>query len=116
MEPLRDIGLMVAGILLRIGVPLVATLLFAWLLRKLDERWQRQAAAQKVGMRAVSLSGEGEKCWEAKDCPPEKRDKCPAYAKPETPCWHVFRGKDRLLRESCLGCAFFRRAPAGLPA
>jgi hypothetical protein len=116
MGSLREIGLMVAGVLLRIGVPLAVTVLFAWLLRKLDERWQHKAAAQKVGMRVARFPGVVEKCWEAKDCPPGKRDKCPAYDNPETPCWQVFRGKDRLLRENCLGCAIFRRAPVGLPA
>jgi hypothetical protein len=116
MGSLREIGLMVAGVLLRIGVPLAVTALLAWLLRRLDERWQHHAAAQRADMPAARFPGVVEKCWDAKNCLPEKRDKCPAYANPKTPCWQVFRGKDRLLRESCLGCAIFRRAPVGLPA
>ena len=94
----------VLGLLLRIGIPLAVTALIFYLLRRLDERWQKEALA-------IPVISSQRPCWEMKGCSEEKRKNCPASAKPNVPCWQVFRTNKGLLREDCLGCDVFRLAP-----
>ncbi len=101
MNPFYAFGI---GLLLRVGIPLAATVVILLLLRRLDERWQKEAKVLPVAPR-------GKPCWEVKGCKPEKKKKCPAFAQPKVPCWQVFRTKDGVLKEACLGCEVFRRAP-----
>jgi hypothetical protein len=99
----------VIGVALRIGVPAALTAVVFYLLRGLDERWQQEA-------KVVPVAVAGKPCWEIKGCPPEKKKKCPAAARPAVPCWQVFRAKDGVLKEACLGCAVFRLASAPVPS
>ncbi len=96
---------LVLGLLLRIGIPVAVTALIFFLLRRLDERWQKEALA-------IPVISSQRPCWEIKGCPEEKRKNCPASAQPNVPCWQVFRTKNGLLREDCLGCDVFRLAPS----
>jgi len=95
----------VLGLLLRIGIPLAVTALIFFLLRRLDERWQKEALA-------IPVISSQRPCWEIKGCSEEQRKNCPASAQPNVPCWQVFRTKKGLLREECLGCKVFRLASA----
>jgi len=94
----------ILGLLLRIGLPVLVTVGIFYLLRRLDERWQAEARSLPV------LNVARTPCWEARDCPEEKQKSCPAYAQSDTPCWQVFRAKDGVLKEACLGCDVFRQA------
>jgi hypothetical protein len=93
------------GLLLRIGIPVGITALVFLLLRRLDERWQKDAQA------SLTVIFSQQPCWKEKGCTEEKRKNCPAAVESATPCWQVFRTKNGL-REECLGCAVFRSAPA----
>ena len=93
------------GLILRLGIPVGITALVFYLLRRLDIRWQRESKVQP------QVAPGQKPCWQLKGCSEEKRKKCPAAAQPKVPCWQVFRSRDGLLRESCLGCDVFRRAP-----
>lgn len=95
----------VIGLLLRIGIPATVTALIFFLLRRLDERWQKEALA-------IPVISSQRPCWEIRGCPEEKRKDCLASAQLNTPCWQVFRTKNGLLREECIGCDVFRLAPA----
>jgi hypothetical protein len=95
----------VLGLLLRIGIPVAVTALVFFLLRRLDQRWQKEALA-------VPVISSQRPCWEVKGCSAEKRENCPAYAQKNIPCWQTFRDRRGLLREDCLGCDIFRLAPA----
>ena len=99
----------VLGLLLRIGIPLAVTALLFFLLRRLDERWQKEALAIPV------ISSQGP-CWETKNCPEEKRKNCQASKQTNVPCWQVFRTKNGLLREECLGCDVFHQASSPVMA
>src|SRR5574341_878058 len=70
-------------ILLRLGLPLAATALMVWLLQQLDARWQAEAERQQ---RATPRVVARVPCWEIRQCPPESRATCPAYAQPDLPC------------------------------
>ncbi len=95
----------VLGLLVRIGIPVAVTALIFFLLRRLDERWQKEALA-------IPVISSQRPCWETKGCSEQKRKDCPAFAQPNIPCWQVFRTKNGLLREECLGCDVFRLAPS----
>lgn len=97
--------LLLFGTLLRIGLPLVVTILVIALLRKLDKRWQKQSLALPV------VPAGTRHCWEIKGCSEEKHKGCKAATIPDVPCWQVFRSKNGTLREDCLGCDVFRQAP-----
>ena len=91
------------GLLLRLAIPIAATLLVIFILRKLDKRWQAEAklAPAKV---------EKAECWKVKGCPPEQAKDCIA-AKSQLPCWQVKRLPNGYLNEDCLSCPVFIEAP-----
>lgn len=105
-----DVLLVVLGFVLRLGVPLGLTVLLAWWLRRLDARWQAEGEATRA--RRARKPALATPCWETRGCPPERRAACPAAARPETPCWQVFRDPGGELRPVCLECNVFRGAPA----
>lgn len=110
MEALEAFGALLVGLLLRLGIPLVVTALGIIWLHRLDERWQREASQRRE--RAAAAAVPQARCWEQRGCPPERRAICPAYARPELPCWQVFRGANGRLQEACLDCDIFKQAPA----
>ena len=51
----------------------------------------------------------GTHCWDVKQCPAELKATCPAYAKPELPCWLAIQMKTGHLRDQCFECNFYER-------
>jgi hypothetical protein len=111
MEWLESLSAIAAGLVLRIGLPALVTLLAALGLRRLDAHWQLES--EKLRQRANALGADARqvRCWESKDCTPEQRAGCPAFAMPHTPCWQVFRQVDGRLPEACATCHVFRDMP-----
>lgn len=105
METLISYLTVFFGLALRLGLPVIFTALLIVLLRKLDARWQQEGTEQ------VPVLASNTRCWEQHHCSAEKRGICSAYAHPETPCWQVFRSREGFLREQCIGCETFRKAP-----
>jgi hypothetical protein len=104
MEPITTTLYMIAGLLLRLAIPLGLTAILIILLRKLDARWQAEAhlptlAAQKV------------ECWKFKNCTAEQRADC-VGANSALPCWQAKRLPNGYLLEECLTCEVFTKAPA----
>ncbi|GAB4482003.1 MAG: hypothetical protein OHK0031_04330 [Anaerolineales bacterium] len=95
------------GLLLRIGLPLALMSALVFFLRRLDERWQREAPA-------VRLQPGQTPCWEQKGCPLEAMKSCPA-PQGNAPCWQARRASDGRLQPACLECSVFRAAPAPAP-
>src|SRR4030065_1762723 len=107
MDTLNVIFTFLAGIRLPLAIPVAITLVFIWLLRRLDERWQAEA---KDETELVQVRNPG--CWKVNQCTEEMRAKCSAYAHPEIPCWQYFREQNHgSLQERCLGCKVFKEAP-----
>lgn len=110
---------------LRLGIPIAVTVLIAWGLRRLDARWQAEAAAQQSS-RAVAagdldaaaitspLAAE-QPCWELNNCAEVQRGNCPACAALDIPCWMARLRADGKLPARCYGCALFRTRPALQP-
>jgi hypothetical protein len=116
MDSLNGVSVILIGLLLRFGLPIAATILVVWLLGKIDARWQVEA--EQEGIERLTQPGlvSQIRCWVLNDCPPEMRERCPAYAQLNTPCWHVFRDGNGQMKEQCLDCEVFRRAPVPIPA
>jgi hypothetical protein len=92
------------GLLLRLGIPIAITVLLLGWLHHLDKRWQKEALA-------LPVVPAGKPCWEVKGCSEDKKKNCAAAARADIPCWQVFRTRDGVMKEACLGCDVFRQAP-----
>ncbi len=95
---------MLLGLLIRIGIPLVITLVLIWVVRRLDQNWRNDGAV-------VTVRAKNTGCWKNKSCSEEDRAKCTAYANQDIACWQHFRHADGTLRSDCIGCDVFRQAP-----
>ena len=113
-------------IVLRLGIPIAVTVLIAWGLRRLDARWQAEAAAQQSS-RAVAAGdldagavtsplAAQQPCWELNNCSDAQRGNCPACAALDIPCWMARLRADGKLPARCYGCALFRTRPSLQPA
>ena len=103
METLTSLLYVIAGLLLRLAIPIAATVLLVFFLRKLDKRWQVEAELHP------QLVDKPE-CWKTKGCTPEQVASCDAAAS-DLPCWQVHRLPNGYLNEKCLSCDVFTEAP-----
>jgi hypothetical protein len=116
MEQLTTLGLLLGGVFVRIGIPVLITGALIYLFTRLDAHWkaeaERAASAPAASHSAAALTyARNTGCWDVNKCPEEKRKNCRAYKNSDTPCWQVFRSKEGLLKEKCLGCKVFKEAP-----
>jgi hypothetical protein len=105
MESITAVLAVVTGISLRLAIPIGITAIAIYFLRRLDNRWQAEAEEQLL-LPAV----EKMKCWEINGCTAEMRASCPG-CQSEQPCWQAFREETGYLKERCLGCDVFQKAP-----
>ena len=103
METLTSILYVFAGLLLRLAVPILGTVLLVFFLRKLDERWQAEAEFQPQVM-------DRPQCWKIKGCTQQQTGDCKAYQS-NLPCWQIHRSPNGYLKEDCLTCQVFTEAP-----
>ncbi|MDX1409984.1 MAG: hypothetical protein R3330_17665 [Saprospiraceae bacterium] len=103
METITSLLAILAGLFVRLAIPIAATFVLIYFLRKLDLRWQTEAQ--------LPSPVEKPDCWKIKGCPPEQRANC-AAAKSPLPCWQALRLPNGYLREDCLSCEVFTDAPA----
>jgi hypothetical protein len=106
MDPTSAATNLVVGLLLRLGVPLLLTAGAIWLLRRLDARWQHEAEQTRTQLLQVPVA----RCWELRNCPPDRAAACPAFLDQSQPCWQTFRDQQGNLRPRCLACQLFRQA------
>jgi hypothetical protein len=107
--------------LVRLGVPIAVTILIAWGLRRLDARWQAEAAAYQASeavatgaldpTATASPLAAQQPCWELNNCSDAQRAACPACAALDIPCWMARLRADGKLPARCYGCALFRTRP-----
>jgi hypothetical protein len=111
METITTTLAVLAGLLLRFGLPILVMAVAVYFLRRLDNRWQEEARQR---MADVVTQAPQTPCWEVHNC--QNKEQCVAYVKPGTPCWQQFRSDEGLLKESCLDCSIFRNAPVPVKA
>ena len=105
MEIITAVLAVVAGIALRLAIPIGITAIAIYFLRRLDIRWQTEAEEQLL-LPVVEKA----KCWKIKGCTAEMRATCAGYQS-EQPCWQALREENGYLQERCLGCDVFKKAP-----
>lgn len=110
-EELSSLVAVAIGIALRLAIPIGLTILVVWWLRRLDTRWQAESQLGHVQVVNADELARAPRCWETRNCPPEKMADCPAHVQPHIACWQVFRRSDGSLKVECLTCMVFRRAP-----
>jgi len=94
----------VIGFILRLGIPILITLLICWGLKRLDAHWQRQEANERFQQMPVSQHT----CWNIRNCPPEKKNSCTVYQSGfQTPCWEQC-SQDGLMQPACLKCVVWQ--------
>ena len=93
----------IAGLLLRLALPILATALVIVFLRRLDAHWRSEA-------RYAPAKVEKPHCWKIRNCTPAQQKVCLALKSP-APCWQVFRLPNGYLRDQCLTCTVLARAP-----
>lgn len=95
---LRDAIILAYMFILRIGVPLLITILLGkYIQRKLEER---DLAERRM------LHGEPY-CWERRETPQTRRAKWAAVAHPDLPCWLALQVSGEGLLEGCYTCPRF---------
>lgn len=96
---------LILGLTIRLGLPLLLTLLVVIGLRQLDARWQKEAELER-GL----LVRDEEPCWKEQGLSMEEiKARAAANGKP---CWQIHRLSNGYLREACLDCEVFIHAPA----
>ena len=112
MSSNTEIVFLVSMFILRLGVPLAITLLAAYGLRKLDERWQAEAEARQAltvqTSRPTLQFSPNVHCWEKRGCSEETRRRCPAYQQSALPCWMARLRADNRVPGGCYGCTLFQ--------
>ena len=103
METIISLLALIAGLLIRLAIPIAITALLIFFLRKLDAHWQAEAQLPQPVMPDIE-------CWKIKGCPPEQRKYCVAYQS-TLPCWQAKRLPNGYLREECLSCKIFTEVP-----
>lgn len=102
METITSLLAIITGLLLRLAIPIAVTALIIYFLRKLDRRWQSEAQLPTLV--------EKPECWKVKGCTPEQIKNCAAGQSP-LPCWQAKRLPNGYLRDECISCEVFRKAP-----
>jgi hypothetical protein len=111
MQNLQTSIAVIVGLLIRLGIPIGVTVVFVWLLSRLDRRWEEGARISPGKQVTSIIRARNPGCWEINKCTVENRKNCTAYLHPETPCWQVFRNSDGRLKPACIGCKVFLEAP-----
>jgi hypothetical protein len=110
MDTMEGLWFSILWFVLRFGIPILITITLVWIFSKLDARWRKQAEevrAQAIADGMVPVV----KCWLLNDCPEDAKVNCIAYQDQGKPCWQHFRTKDGCLKDGCIDCEVFRRAP-----
>ncbi|NOR89432.1 MAG: hypothetical protein GQ524_04175 [Anaerolineales bacterium] len=115
MNELSVILTLIAGLLLRFGIPLGITALLVYALRRLDQKWQREVElAAQPELVQVSLFDKI-RCWATNECSQEISVTCPAFIESGRPCWQVHRDVSGEMQARCLECPVFQAAPVPRP-
>lgn len=107
----RDVLVLVYLFTLRLGVPLIITLMFGSFL----QHWlSQQDAKEMIGQQQFETTAPC--CWETKNCPEAVRENCAAHQHPELPCWLALQVAGYGLKEQCYACPLYTTRRVTVPA
>lgn len=96
---------LILGLVVRLGLPLLLTLLVVIGLHHLDLRWQKEAELERS-----LLTRDEEICWKEQGLSTD--ESLARVIVSRKPCWQLYRLSNGYLREACLDCEVFINAPA----
>jgi hypothetical protein len=107
----RDLMVIAYMFVLRIGVPILITLMIgAWLKRLLEEREEKPETVPVV-LKA------GQHCWDVTKTLDTEQAQAVAAQRPDLPCWLALQVSGAGLKENCYTCPVFTAdAPAVVKA
>jgi len=119
MIELKPVFYVIAGLILRIAIPIGITALLGWFLNRLDARWQAEANLSRRFLREAfgeiqatlidrTQPDSIQPCWEHMNCSPSVRDNCPVYGNLGILCWEFFTANGTL-RSKCQDCTYRQR-------
>lgn len=95
----------IGGLILRVAIPLGATLLLGYFIRRLDESWKAKSESTKLNLVELVKNRVVPICWEYMNCPPSIQGICPVHGQKDLICWEYF-GSDGVIRPGCKNCAY----------
>ncbi len=99
----RDALVIAYLFVLRLGVPLLITLMIgAWL-----KQWLEEHAAKVEPQAQPTLRLNGRHCWEVRHTPETEQAKAAAEQRPDLPCWLALQVDDGGLKQMCYTCPLF---------
>jgi len=113
---MNETAVILIGLAVRFGIPVVLTILGIVILHRLDQQWRASAQAHRSQMVDAGLTPRNTGCWNVMHCSEEKKATCKAYASQNLPCWQIFRSKDGEMQDRCLVCKLFTQAPIPVKA
>lgn len=123
MNTFDAVGTIAGLFLLRLGLPIMATVGLAWWLKRMDNRWQAEARAQYIARhwgetdaagRTVRVEPPAMPCWITRNCTEEQRAACAAHGQSSLPCWVVRLRREGKLPHTCLTCELFAVVRSGV--
>lgn len=108
---LQDTLVIVGMFALRLGVPVLLTIAICHVLDRLSVKRAAQIGAQRQArLRAAPHEGKLVRqlqCWEIKRCEEATRAECPAYKRPNLPCWLALQLAGCQLSDECKSCSMY---------
>jgi hypothetical protein len=121
MDTVSEVVAVASLLLVRLGIPLAVMVFITWSLRRLDARWQaeaaaRQATAEVTAGRVPPVAYKAPQavatpCWQLRNCSEATRARCAAAKDTVLPCWMARLRADGRLPGPCYSCALFRLRP-----
>jgi hypothetical protein len=106
----QEIAAVAGFFALRIVAPLVVTVAIGeFISRRVSARRRLEEEPIEAACEGYTL---GPKCWEIKNCDPAFRETCPAYRRPNVPCWMALQLSGQDLQKECFACEVFHLAQA----
>ena len=101
--------LVMAGLFaLRCILPLLVTVALGYLMNRLVDRWEAEEEMahqpQRAPESAIVTAILSVPCWLMNNCPPERRESCPAFHARDVPCWQARERAEGSLPANCPDC------------
>ena len=120
MNEFQATTVLVALFALRCIAPMVLMAVIGYGMKRLVAHWEAEEAGQPHPQPTIPLTlaaparpaKRALPCWLVKNCDPQTREGCPAYANPLLACWVARLRADGQVTARCTGCELYSGATA----
>jgi len=122
MNEWQAILVMVGLFALRCILPLLVTFGLGYLMNRLVDRWEAEEEEEVARRKAPQLQRTPEPavvtairsvpCWLMNNCPPDRRENCPAFHARGVSCWQARKRAEGALPANCPDCPRYVAGPA----